>query len=92
MNLSDFKMLFGEPSKEEVESYLRDNGIDPEQVAREGSVFVKNVSHRIKIENGVKDFTSKWISILERLSPMDSSTQSQLITELKSLKDGIQEQ
>jgi hypothetical protein len=54
MSGKDFKFLFGNPTKEECEDYLRAEGLDPDQIAREGSVFVKNLIERIKFEKRFK--------------------------------------
>lgn len=49
---------------ENADEYLRSEGLDPEQLAREGSVFIKNIHMRLKLQELVKEQT-KYIELLQ---------------------------
>lgn len=57
------KILKGNCSDEEVNQYLTDQGLDPEQVGREGSVFVKTAMDKIRLEKLVESY-KKYVDLL----------------------------
>ncbi len=48
------KQPYNENDMESVNQYLRDNGLDPEQVAKEGSVFVKTLIDNMRIKKRLR--------------------------------------
>lgn len=47
----DKKIMGGSASDNEVNQYLLNEGIDPEQVAHEGSVFIRVLTEKIRLED-----------------------------------------
>jgi hypothetical protein len=53
---------------EAARAYLKSEGLDPDQIAREGSVFVKTLSAKIRLEEEVKLLKEENIEFLRHLA------------------------
>jgi hypothetical protein len=58
MTKLDLKILSGKATADESAEYLRLNGIDPDEVVKQGVVFIKTLQEKIAIQNKIKEMYS----------------------------------
>lgn len=55
----DLKVLAGVATAHESREYLKQNGVDPDEVTRHGLLFVRAIQGKIALENKVKEMYSE---------------------------------